>query len=71
LLRQVLEGRMEGNWPRGRPRIGILDELMEGKTYSALKRRAMDRGKWRVGCQGPGNRHNIRERQSPIDKLVQ
>jgi len=31
---------------RDRPRIEMLDGLMEGETYSIM-RRAMDRGKWR------------------------
>jgi len=28
LLREVMEGRMEGKRPRGRPRKGMLDELL-------------------------------------------
>jgi len=38
---------MEGSRPRGRPRIGMLDGLMEGEIYSVMKRRAMDRCKWK------------------------
>jgi len=34
----VLEGRMEGSRPRDRPRIGMLDGLMEGETYSIMKK---------------------------------
>ena len=30
LLKDVLDGRMMGKRMRGRPRIGMLDELMEG-----------------------------------------
>ena len=47
LLKLVLEGRMEGKRPRGRPRIGMIDELKEG-SYVNMKRRAEDREKWRV-----------------------
>ena len=47
LLKLVLEGRMEGKRPRGRPRIGMIDELKEG-SYVSMKRRAEDREKWKV-----------------------
>ena len=30
LLRDVLEGRMLEKRPKGRPRIGMIDDLMEG-----------------------------------------
>ena len=46
LLKEVIEGKMEGRRPRGRPRIGMLDELKEG-SYTDMKRRAEDRLKWR------------------------
>ena len=39
LLRDVLEGRMMGKRVRGRPRIGMLDELMES-SFVKMKRRA-------------------------------
>ena len=38
LLKLVLEGRMEGKGPRGRPRIGMIDELKEG-SYEEKGRR--------------------------------
>ena len=38
---------MKGKRPRGRPRIGMIDELKEG-SYVSMKRRAEDREKWRV-----------------------
>src|ERR1051325_1310566 len=47
LLKLVLEGRMEGKRPRGRQRIGMVDELKEG-SYVSMKRRAEDRQQWRV-----------------------
>ena len=46
LLKLVLEGRMENKRPRGRPRIGMIDDLMEG-SYVSMKRRAEDREEWR------------------------
>ena len=52
LLREVMEGKMVGNWPRGRPRIGMLEELKED-FFENMKRRAENREEWRVGCHGP------------------
>jgi len=46
LLRDVIEGKMHGKRPRGRPRIGMLNELKEG-SYGQMKRRAEDRGGWK------------------------
>jgi len=43
----VLEGRIERNRTRSRPKLGMLDGLMEGDAYSLIMRRAMDRSKWR------------------------
>ena len=51
LLKHVLEGRMEGKRPRGRPRIGMIDDLKEG-SYATMKRRAEDREGWRVWLPG-------------------
>jgi hypothetical protein len=45
LMRDVIEGRMEGKRGRGRPRIGMLDELKE-KSYEKMKRRADNREEW-------------------------
>ena len=46
LFRDVMEGKMEGKRPRGRPRIGMLEELKEG-SYVTMKRRAEDRERWK------------------------
>src|SRR6266496_240272 len=46
LQRDVLEGRMLGNRPRGRPGRGMIDDLMEG-SYVKMNRRAERRKEWR------------------------
>ena len=52
LMKEVLEGKMEGKRGRGRKRIGMIDELMENELYEDLKRRAEDRQGWRVLLPG-------------------
>jgi hypothetical protein len=52
LMKEVMEGKMEGKRGRGRKRIGMIDELMENKQYGDLKRRAEDRQGWRVWLPG-------------------
>ena len=42
LFKDVMEGRFEGKRPKGRPRIGILEDLMES-SYENMKRKAQDR----------------------------
>ena len=46
LMKEVIEGRMEGKRGRGRPRAGMLDELME-KSYVEMKRKAENREDWK------------------------
>ena len=41
-----MEARLMGKRPRGRPRAGMMDELMEG-SYVNMKRRAEGREKLR------------------------
>jgi hypothetical protein len=57
LLRDVIKGRMLGSRPRGRPRMGMIEELREvimngnkkeKETFGSMKRRAEDREGWRV-----------------------
>ena len=44
-LLKVIEGRSKR--PRGRPRMGMMDDIMMG-SYEHMKRRALDREGWRV-----------------------
>ena len=46
VLKEVIEGRMEGKRPRGRPRFGMLDDLITN-SYEDMKRKTEDREKWR------------------------
>ena len=38
LLREVIEGRMIGQRPRGRKRLGMLNEFLKEASYAKLKR---------------------------------
>jgi len=58
LLCDVLEGRMLGKRTRGRRRIQLIDELLENKNYTDLKKAAEDRSVWRTirrDCHKPAN----------------
>ena len=46
IVKEVIEGRMEGKRSIGRPRAGMLDDLVV-VSYGDTKRRAEDRGGWR------------------------
>jgi len=41
-LKLVIEGRMEGERSRGRPRMGMIGDKIMG-SYEHMKRRALDR----------------------------
>ena len=50
LLRTVLEGRIPGKKTRGRPRMMLLDWMMDGErkmNYSELKKKSSNRQNWR------------------------
>jgi hypothetical protein len=49
LLRQVIEGKIRGEIEvRGRRHRKLLDDLKEGRGYSHLKEKALDRTMWRA-----------------------
>ena len=48
MLRDVIEGKMEGKRGRGRPRMGRLDVLLDKGSYWEMKRRSQDRTSWRL-----------------------
>src|SRR6478609_8030965 len=47
LMKLVLEGRMVGKRPRGRPRMGMIDDVLD-ETYGGTKRKAENRENWRI-----------------------
>src|SRR6476661_7270689 len=47
VMKLVLEGRMEGKRPRGRPRMGMIDDVLD-ETYGDMKRKAENRENWRI-----------------------
>ena len=49
LLKEVIEGRIEGKRPRGRKRAMILDDMKKEKElYVEMKERARHRENWRT-----------------------
>ena len=60
LLRDVMEGRMMGKRPRGRPRAGMMDELMEG-SYVKMKRELREERNGEDGCLEPALGQNTYE----------
>ena len=50
-LQEIFEGRMKGRSTRGRKRIQLLDDLVDGKDYASLKREAEDRSMWKIRQQ--------------------
>ena len=52
LMKLIMEGRMEGSFPPGKPRIGMLDivkpkftKINKKNGYSIMKRIALDRNR--------------------------
>ena len=52
LMKEAMEGKMEGKRGRSRKRIGTTDDLLVKETYGDVKRRAEDRHEWRVWLPG-------------------
>ena len=47
LMKLVLERRMEGKRSRGRPRMGMIEDVLD-ETYGEMKRKADNRKSWRI-----------------------
>ena len=47
LMKLLLEREMEGKRPRGRPRMGMIDDVLD-ETYGDMKRNAENRENWRI-----------------------
>ena len=49
LLKETIEGRIEGQPPRGRRRVMMLDDMQDRKElYAEMKERAYDGDNWRT-----------------------
>ena len=49
LLKETIEGRIEGKRPRGRRRVMMSDDMKEKKElYAEMKERVCDRDNWRT-----------------------
>ena len=46
MLRDMIEGRVDGKRMRGGQRTKMLDMIMNGNTYKATKTKAQDRNEW-------------------------
>ena len=46
MKKDMIEGGIDGKRLKGRPRQGMLHELMEGGSYKQMKRKAEDRELW-------------------------
>ena len=60
LMKDVLEGRMEGKRPRGRKIIMMMDDIKDGRSYFRTKRDAEDKELWREAPWGTCLRQNTR-----------
>ncbi len=47
VLRNIIEGQIEGKRGKGRPSNGMLDKLIQDGGYSAMKERSRDRMQWK------------------------
>ena len=52
LVKELIEGRMEGKRGAGKPRIMILDDIKANQTYEKIKHRAIDRDRGRNWMPG-------------------
>ena len=53
MMRDMIEGRVDGKRMRGGQRTKMLDMIMNGNTYKATKIKAQDRNEWYLGGKTP------------------
>ena len=59
MLRTVIEGRAEGRRGRGRRRLAMLDDVLQGRAFHIVKATALERSKWRkTMLAGPAQGQN-------------
>ena len=61
LVKEVIEGRMEGKRGRGKQLFMMLDDIKADKTDEEIKRRAMGSEFWRTGCLEPAFKQNTND----------
>ena len=66
LVKEVIEGRMEGKRGRVKPRIMMLDDIKADETYAKIKRRAMDRECGETRCLEPALKQNTNDDETVI-----
>ena len=59
-VKEITDGRFEGNRSRGRKRIGVLNSLLKGVNFEIMKREHMTGQLGAIGLQGPACRQSTR-----------
>lgn len=51
LIKTIIEGKVNGKNPKGRPRLQFIKQIIQdsgSNSYEEMKRKALDRGKWKA-----------------------